>query len=53
MIHSKISINQQIIIIRSSVYPGICDKVYNIIKIRMGLLCFLPEVMGKFTQKTI
>ena len=39
----------QIIIIRSSVYPGICDKVYNIIKDKNKNLSYCPEriVQGK------
>ena len=39
----------QIIIIRSSVYPGICDKVYNIIKNKNKNLSYCPEriVQGK------
>ena len=39
----------QIVIIRSSVYPGICDKVYNIIKNYNKNLSYCPEriVQGK------
>jgi len=39
----------QIIIIRSSVYPGICDHVYNIIKHKNKNLSYCPEriVQGK------
>jgi len=39
----------QIIIIRSSVYPGICDHVYNIIKNKNKNLSYCPEriVQGK------
>ena len=39
----------QILIIRSSVYPGICDKVYNIIKKYNKNLSYCPEriVQGK------
>ena len=33
----------QIIIIRSSVYPGICDDVYNIIKNKNKNLSYCPE----------
>ncbi len=33
----------QIIIIRSSVYPGICEKVYNIIKAKNKNLSYCPE----------
>ena len=38
-----------IIIIRSSVYPGICNKVFNIIKSRCKNLSYCPEriVQGK------
>ena len=38
-----------IIIIRSSVYPGICDKVFNIIKSKCVNLSYCPEriVQGK------
>jgi len=35
--------NKQIIIIRSSIYPGTCDKVYNIIKDRCKNLSYCPE----------
>ena len=40
---------KQIIIIRSSVYPGICDKVYNILKDKNKNLSYCPEriVQGK------
>jgi len=39
----------QIIIIRSSVYPGICDKVYEILKSKNKNLSYCPEriVQGK------
>jgi len=39
----------QIIIIRSSIYPGICDKVYDIIKDKNKNLSYCPEriVQGK------
>ena len=39
----------QIIIIRSSVYPGICDKVYKIIRSKNKNLSYCPEriVQGK------
>jgi len=39
----------QIIIIRSSVYPGICDKVYDILKEKNKNLSYCPEriVQGK------
>lgn len=39
----------QIIIIRSSVYPGICEKVYSIIKSKNKNLSYCPEriVQGK------
>ena len=39
----------QIIIIRSSVYPGICDKVYEILKEKNKNLSYCPEriVQGK------
>ena len=39
----------QIIIIRSSVYPGICEKVYSIIKTKNKNLSYCPEriVQGK------
>lgn len=39
----------QQIIIRSSVYPGICEKVYNIIKSKTKNLSYCPEriVQGK------
>jgi len=35
--------SKQIIIIRSSIYPGICDKVYNIIKSKCKNLSYCPE----------
>ena len=35
--------DKQIIIIRSSIYPGICDKVYNIIKSKCKNLSYCPE----------
>ena len=39
----------QIIIIRSSIYPGICDKVYKIIRNKCQNLSYCPEriVQGK------
>jgi len=39
----------QIIIIRSSIYPGICDKIYKIIKKNCKNLSYCPEriVQGK------
>ena len=41
--------NDQIIIIRSSIYPGICEKVYSIIKSKNKNLSYCPEriVQGK------
>lgn len=40
---------EQHIIIRSSVYPGICEKIYNIIKYKTKNLTYCPEriVQGK------
>jgi len=35
--------NNHIIIIRSSIYPGICNKVFNIIKDRCKNLSYCPE----------
>ena len=39
----------QIVIIRSSIYPGICDKIYKIIKKKCKNLSYCPEriVQGK------
>ena len=39
----------QIVIIRSSVYPGICNKIYKIIKSKCKNLSYCPEriVQGK------
>ena len=35
--------SNHIIIIRSSIYPGICNKVFNIIKDRCKNLSYCPE----------
>jgi len=35
--------SKHIVIIRSSIYPGICDKVYNIIKNKCKNLSYCPE----------
>tara|TARA_A100001037_G_scaffold237578_1_gene216774 strand:+ start:396 stop:1565 length:1170 start_codon:yes stop_codon:yes gene_type:complete len=39
----------QIIIVRSSVYPGICEKIYNILKPKNKNLSYCPEriIQGK------
>lgn len=39
----------QIIIVRSSVYPGICEKIYNILKSKNKNLSYCPEriIQGK------
>ncbi len=46
---NKLISKDQIIIIRSSVYPGICEKVYSIIKNKNKNLSYSPEriVQGK------
>ena len=42
--HLKKYLNKNhIIIIRSSVYPGVCNKVYNIVKKRCNNLSYCPE----------
>ena len=40
---------EQVIIIRSSVYPGICKKIYNILKSKNKNIAYCPEriVQGK------
>ena len=46
---NKLLKKDQIVIIRSSVYPGICNKVYKIIKNKCKNLSYCPEriVQGK------
>ncbi len=41
--------SKQIIIVRSSVYPGICEKIYDILKSKNKNLAYCPEriVQGK------
>jgi len=45
----KIIKKDQIIIIRSSIYPGICEKIYKVIKNKCKNLSYCPEriVQGK------
>ena len=45
----KILKRDQIVIIRSSIYPGICNKIYKIIKTKCKNLSYCPEriVQGK------
>ena len=45
----KLLRKDQIVIIRSSIYPGICEKVYQIIKSKCENLSYCPEriVQGK------
>ena len=49
----KLLKKDQIVIIRSSIYPGICEKIYQIIKSKCGNLSYCPEriVQGKLISE--